>query len=48
MSTPIPRTSPEGENPADDLKTDVVRDVERDDTITSGFTAKEQDDSTDD
>ncbi|GAB3602193.1 hypothetical protein [Microbacterium aureliae] len=35
-STPIPPLSPEEEgNPASDLKTDVIKDVEREHTITS-------------
>jgi hypothetical protein len=32
--TPIPRLSPEEGNPASDLKTDVIKDVEREHTIT--------------
>lgn len=32
--SPIPRLSPEEGNPASDLKTDVIRDVEREHTIT--------------
>ena len=32
--TPIPRLSPEDSNPASDLKTDVIKDVEREHTIT--------------
>lgn len=41
----IPRIAPENENdnPASELKTDVVRDVERDDTITGDFTATDDD-----
>lgn len=35
MSTPIDPISPDDDNPADDLKTDVVEDVEREHTITS-------------
>lgn len=35
----IPRIAPENENPANELKTDVVKDVEREDTITGDFTA---------
>lgn len=33
--SPIPRISPEDSNPASDLKTDVIKDVEREHTITS-------------
>lgn len=33
----IPPVSPGDENPASDLKTDVIKDVERDDTITGDF-----------
>jgi hypothetical protein len=33
--SPIPRVTPEDGNPADDLKTDVKRDVRREHTITS-------------
>jgi hypothetical protein len=36
MSSPIPRLSPDEDgNPASDLKTDVIKDVEREHTITS-------------
>lgn len=34
MSSPVPPISPEDENPASELKTDVVNDVEREHTIT--------------
>ena len=38
MSDPvIPRLSPEDGNPASDLKTDVIKDVEREHTITGNF-----------
>ncbi|MGP3534547.1 hypothetical protein ACTU3I_07115 [Microbacterium sp. RD1] len=43
MSSPVPPISPDDENPADELKTDVVRDVEREDTITGDFTATDDD-----
>lgn len=33
----IPRLSPEDGNPASDLKTDVIKDVEREHTITGDF-----------
>lgn len=39
MSTPVPPVSPDDENPADELKTDVARDVRREDDITSDFVA---------
>jgi hypothetical protein len=32
--TPVPRLSPEDSNPASDLKTAVIKDVEREHTIT--------------
>jgi hypothetical protein len=32
--SPIPRLSPEDGNPASDLKTDIIKDVEREHTIT--------------
>lgn len=35
--TPIPRLSPDEGNPASDLKTDVIKDVEREHTITGDF-----------
>jgi len=41
--TPIPRTSPEGGNPASDLKSDVVEDVQREHTITGDFVAADDD-----
>lgn len=34
MSTPIPPVSPDDDNPADDLKTDAIRDIEREHEIT--------------
>ena len=37
MDTPIPRLSPESGNPASDLKTDIIKDVEREHTITGDF-----------
>ena len=33
----IPRLSPEDGNPASDLKTDVIKDIEREHTITGDF-----------
>lgn len=33
--SPLPRLSPEDSNPASDLKTDVIQDVEREHEITS-------------
>jgi hypothetical protein len=44
MSTPIPPVSPGDENPADDLKTDVIEDVEREHTITGDTVADNRDD----
>jgi hypothetical protein len=43
MSTPVPPVSPEDENPASELKTDVVHDVEREHTITSDVGAEDDD-----
>lgn len=42
-STPVPPVSPEDENPASELKTDVVRDVEREHTITSDTGVDDED-----
>jgi hypothetical protein len=41
--TPIPRLSPEDGNPASDLKTDVIKDVEREHTITGDFVGPRSD-----
>ena len=46
--TPIPRISPEGGNPASDLKTDVIKDVEREHTITSDVVGPRSDEIPDD
>ncbi|WP_191906621.1 hypothetical protein [Microbacterium lushaniae] len=45
MSTPVPPLSPGDENPADDLKTDIVKDVKREHTITSDVTGDDADDA---
>jgi hypothetical protein len=41
--TPIPRLSPEDGNPASDLKTDVIKDIEREHTITGDFVGPRSD-----
>jgi hypothetical protein len=41
-------TSSDDGNPASDLKTDVIKDVERDDTITSDFVGPRGDETRDD
>ena len=46
--TPIPRISPEEGNPASDLKTDVIKDVEREHTITSDVVGPRGDEIPDD
>lgn len=46
--TPIPRLSPEEGNPASDLKTDVIKDVEREHTITGDFVGPRSDEMPDD
>ncbi|WP_167758115.1 hypothetical protein [Microbacterium sp. dk485] len=43
MSTPVPPLSPGDENPADDLKTDIVEDVKREHTITSDVGEDDED-----
>jgi hypothetical protein len=45
---PIPRLSPEDSNPASDLKTDVIKDVEREHTITGDFVGPRSDEMLDD
>ncbi|MFC8681246.1 hypothetical protein ACFT30_06945 [Microbacterium ureisolvens] len=40
----IPRLAPEDTNPASDLKTDVIKDVEREHTITGDFVGPRSDD----
>ena len=42
--SPIPRLSPEEGNPASDLKTDVIKDVEREHTITGDLVGPRADD----
>ena len=46
--TPIPRLSPEDSNPASDLKTDAIKDIEREHTITSDFVGPRSDEIPDD
>lgn len=46
--TPVPRLSPEDGNPASDLKTDVIKDVEREHTITGDFVGPRSDEMPDD
>ncbi len=43
----VPRLAPEDSNPASDLKTDVIRDVEREHTITGDFVGPRADDMPD-
>jgi hypothetical protein len=45
---PIPRLSPEDGNPASDLKTDVIKDVEREHTITGDVVGPRSDEMPDD
>ncbi len=46
--TPIPRLSPESGNPASDLKTDIIKDVEREHTITGDVVGPRSDEMPDD
>ncbi|MCP2635022.1 hypothetical protein K0817_000385 [Microbacterium sp. HD4P20] len=47
--TPVPRLSPDEEgNPVSDLKTDVIKDVEREHTITGDFVGPRSDEMPDD
>jgi hypothetical protein len=44
----VPRLSPEDGNPASDLKTDVIKDVEREHTITGDVVGPRAEDMPDD
>lgn len=46
--SPIPRISPEEGNPADDLKTDAIKDVEREHEITGDTVSRGGEDGPDD
>lgn len=46
--SPVPRVSPGDTNPASDLKTDVIKDVEREHTITGDFVGPRSDEMPDD
>jgi len=48
MDTPDQRSSSEDGNPASDLKTDVIKDVEREHTITSDVVGPRGDEIPDD
>lgn len=41
--TPVPRMSPGDTNPASDLKTDIIKDVEREHEITGDFVGPRSD-----
>ncbi|WP_164861632.1 hypothetical protein [Microbacterium sp. CPCC 204701] len=46
--TPIPRISPGDTNPASDLKTDIIKDVEREHEITGDVVGPRSDEMPDD
>lgn len=45
--TPVPRMSPGDTNPASDLKTDIIKDVEREHEITGDFVGPRSDEMPD-